>query len=125
MKEPRVGDRVERNGLRLSADSALPPRAAEPGGRPGAILAAEDALWDVAAVAAFLRVPIGSIYKMTARKTIVRIPHIRLGGLLRFRKADVEQWLTLLTVSNLTALTRMREKARHATHGDHSQTPTG
>ena len=126
MKEPRVGDQPGRNEPGLPADSALPPRAAEPGGRPGvqpgAVLAAQDALWDVAAVAAFLRIPIGSIYKMTARKAVVRIPHIRLGGLLRFRRSDVEQWLALLTVSNLTTLSRIRDKTQKGIHGDHSQT---
>ena len=39
-----------------------------------------------------------SVYKMTARKAAVRIPHIRIGGKLRFRQSDIDRWLTLLTV---------------------------
>jgi hypothetical protein len=58
---------------------------------------------------------------MTGPKASVRIPHIRIGGLLRFRPSDVEQWLTLLTVSNIDTLARMRDASRKATHGHHSQ----
>src|SRR5437868_7162023 len=55
-----------------------------------------NALWDVSSVAAYLHIPASSIYKMTARKAALRIPHIRLGGKLRFRRSDVDHWLTLL-----------------------------
>src|SRR5687768_14657654 len=69
-----------------------------------------DALWDVAGVAAYLRIPVSSVYKMTARRASLRIPHIRIGGKLRFRRADIEQWLTLLSTSSLTALSTLRQK---------------
>jgi excisionase family DNA binding protein len=70
-----------------------------------------DALWDVAQTAGYLRISTSFLYKMTARKARVRIPHIRIGGKLRFRRADVDRWLTLLTVSNLDVLSRLRQKA--------------
>jgi hypothetical protein len=65
--------------------------------------------------------PVGSIYKMTARKASVRIPHVRIGGTLRFRRTDIDRWLQLLTVSNLEALAKVRRHAQQVTHGDHSQ----
>lgn len=79
-------------------------------------------LWDVAGVAGYLNVPVSSVYKMTARKTPIRIPHIRIGNKLRFKRTDVDQWLTLLTTSNLTALSKMRQKASQVADGD--PTPT-
>ena len=59
---------------------------------------------------------------MTARKAAVRIPYIRIGGKLRFRPADVDRWLELLSVSNLETLIRVRQKVLKASHGHHSQT---
>ena len=91
-----------------------------PGDRPGPIAPA-DGLWDITDVAAYLRIPVSSIYKMTARKAAVRIPHIRIGGKLRFRRSDVDRWLTVLTTSNIEALGKMRQKVTKATHGHHSQ----
>lgn len=80
-----------------------------------------DRLWEIADVSSYLHIPVSSIYKMTARKASVHIPHIRIGGKLRFRRADIDRWLGLLTVSNLEALTKMRRKASQVNHGDHSQ----
>ena len=102
------------------------PRATRPGDRPedrtGANRPAEHgALWDIADVSVYLQIPVSSIYKMTARKTPVRIPHIRIGRTLRFRQADVDQWLTLLTISNIEALSKMRQKVSQVTHGHDSQ----
>ena len=101
------------------------PRAARPGDRPGDRTGANgrivgSTLWDIADVSAYLQVPVSSIYKMTARKAPVRIPHIRIGGKLRFRQSDVDQWLTLLTTSNIEALSKMRHKVSKVTYGDHS-----
>jgi excisionase family DNA binding protein len=113
--------RNESDSLERNPDSG---RVARPGNRPGnrpAPASAADGLWEVADVATYLRVPVNSIYKMTARKAAVRIPHIRLGGRLRFRRADVERWLTLLTVSNLEILAQMRKHASQVTHGHDSQ----
>jgi excisionase family DNA binding protein len=105
------------------------PRAARPGDRPEDRTGADPragngALWDVAAVSAYLQIPVSSIYKMTARKAAVRIPHIRIGGALRFRQSDVDHWLTLLTTSNIEALSKMRQKLSKVTHGHDSQTTT-
>jgi excisionase family DNA binding protein len=77
----------------------------------GAGSKADDTLWDVAGIAAYLQVPTSAVYKMTARRAAVRIPHIRLGGKLRFRRSDIEQWLTLLTDSNLKTLEKVRQKS--------------
>jgi excisionase family DNA binding protein len=91
-----------------------------PGDRPDRVVPA-DGLWDVEGVSAYLRIPVSSIYKMTARKAAVRIPHIRIGAALRFRRVDIDRWLTLLTISNIEALAKMRQKGTKATHGNHSQ----
>lgn len=89
-------------------------RAAAPGDRPGvppgAAESPADTLWTVREVAHYLRLPVSSIYKMTARAAAVRIPHIHIGGTLRFRRVDVDRWLTLLTISNIETLARMRER---------------
>jgi excisionase family DNA binding protein len=79
-------------------------------------------LWNIEEVAEYLQLSIHSIYKMTARKAAVRIPYIRIGGKLRFRQADVDRWLTLLTVSDLERLARVRQKALKVSHGHDSQT---
>lgn len=104
-----------RNESGLIEESSKAPRAARPGDRPedrpGANPRADrGSLWDIAEVSAYLRIPVSSVYRMTARKARVRIPHIRIGGTLRFRQSDVDQWLTLLTTSNIEALSKMRQK---------------
>ena len=82
-------------------------------------------LWDIEEVSAYLHVPVSAIYKMTARHAAVSSPHLRLGGRLRFRQRDLDQWLALLSTSNLEALTKMRRIARKVTHGDDSSSPSG
>jgi excisionase family DNA binding protein len=71
---------------------------------------AQEPLWDIVEVAAYLKVPASSIYKMTGSKAGLRIPHIKLSGRLRFRKRDVDRWLELLSVSNLDVLEKVRKK---------------
>lgn len=66
-----------------------------------------DRLWEIGDVAEYLRVPVSSVYKMTAPKAKVRIPHIRIAGRLRFRRVDIDRWLELLTVSNLDVLAKV------------------
>jgi excisionase family DNA binding protein len=73
---------------------------------------AAEPVWLVADVAAYLQVPVSSVYRMTGRAAGLRIPHIRLAGRLRFRRSDIDQWLTLLTVSNVDVLSRLRQKVR-------------
>jgi excisionase family DNA binding protein len=60
----------------------------------------EQCLWKISDVAQYLGVPLSSVYKMTGPKSVLRIPHLRISGKVRFRKADIDQWLDLLTVSN-------------------------
>ena len=125
-----VGGTKTRRLAATVRNTPVRPRAARPAVRPGdrpderpePSTAPVDHLWDVAGVAAFLQVPTSAIYKMTARKAAIRIPHIRLGGKLRFRRADVDRWLTLLTTSNLDALARVRSKTQQVIHGNDSQT---
>lgn len=82
----------------------------------------QDHLWDVEEVAAYLHLPVNSIYKMTAPKSRTTIPHMRVSGRLRFRQRDIDRWLELLTVSNLEVLEKVRRGARKASHGNHPQT---
>lgn len=119
-----VGHTTEPESAGIGPEPADKARAGRPADRPEDEPEGPDAgLWTVAEAAAFLQLPIGSIYKMTARRAAIRIPHIRIGALLRFRRADLEAWLEVLTVSNLDTLTRARERARKAAHGTHSQAP--
>jgi excisionase family DNA binding protein len=53
----------------------------------------EQCLWKISDVAQYLGIPPNSVYKMTGPKSALRMPHIRIAGKLRFRKADVDQWL--------------------------------
>jgi excisionase family DNA binding protein len=124
-----VGDRPMRNLSGLIEETRETPRAARSGDRPEDRTgvhpsAGNDSLWGITDVSVYLQVPVSSIYKMTARKAAVRIPHIRIGGKLRFRQSDVDRWLTLLTTSNMEALSKMRQKVSQVTHGHDSQTST-
>jgi excisionase family DNA binding protein len=80
-------------------------------------------LWNVRDVAHYLRLPVNSVYKMTGPKASCRIPHIRLRRrLLRFRKSDIDRWLTLMSAPSLVAFDRMRARVlRGGEHGDHSR----
>src|ERR1700709_21978 len=69
-------------------------------------MADDEGLWEVADVAACLKVPEMSVYKMTRRGAPTPIPHVKLGGLLRFRRRDIDRWLDLLAVGNLDLLER-------------------
>ena len=116
-----VGDRETQNEARDRADSGESPRAAGPGDRPDIRPELEKPLsprlWDVAEVSAYLHIPKSAVYKMTARSATVPIPHIRLGGRLRFRRHDIDTWLSLLATSQPETLERIRRKALKVTHG--------
>lgn len=71
----------------------------------------EETLWSIEDVAAYLRVPVGAVYKMTAKTARTRIPHVKIGSRLRFRKADIDRWLDLLAVSNLETLDKAKRAA--------------
>jgi excisionase family DNA binding protein len=73
-----------------------------------------DRLWQIDDVARYLGMPTSAIYKMTARKARVRIPHVRIGGRLRFQKAKIDRWVELMSVSNLDMLARVKSAAKEA-----------
>lgn len=100
-----------------SQETAPAPRASRPEVRPGEKPAPE-ALWSVQDAGAYLDLSVSSVYKMTARRARVPIPHIRIGGKLRFRRTEIDRWLGLLTVSNLDVLERVRNRARRVPYGD-------
>ncbi len=103
----------------FSNETSNRTRAARPGDRPAQRPGVDaDTLWDVAEVAAYLKVSTNAVYRMTARRASIPIPHVRLGRKVRFRRADVDRWLTLLTVSNLDLLARMRLQVQQVTHGN-------
>ena len=68
-------------------------------------------LWDIEDVATYLGIPLSSVYKMTAKRSTNPIPHLKIGGRLRFRKADIDAWLDLWAVAPTEALTRARARA--------------
>jgi excisionase family DNA binding protein len=41
----------------------------------------------------YLRLPISSIYERTAPGAVDPIPHVRIGRLVRFKRADLDRWL--------------------------------
>ena len=71
----------------------------------------QETLWSIEDVATYLGVPVGSVYKMTAETARICIPHLKIGGRLRFRKADLDRWLDLLVVSNLDTMTKAKRLA--------------
>lgn len=122
----QVGDGPTPNGSAAIDNKLRSLRVARPGDRPGdrpeaSPLAHAGGLWTIADVSGYLQISVSSVYKMTARKAAVRIPHIRIGAKLRFRQSDIDQWLALLTTSNMQALAKMRQKVSQVVHGDDSQ----
>lgn len=68
----------------------------------------EQCLWKISDVAQYLGIPLSSVYKMTGPKSALRIPHIRIAGKVRFRKADIDQWLDQFMVSTNNLFARLR-----------------
>jgi excisionase family DNA binding protein len=68
----------------------------------------EQCLWKISDVAQYLGIPLSSVYKMTGPKSALRIPHIRIAGKVRFRKADIDQWLDQLMVSTNDLFAKLR-----------------
>ena len=110
-----------------TAEFRTQPRAARTGNRPGvrpeggSSTLDADRIWSPTDVCEYLQIPMSSLYKMTARKAAVPIPHIRIGRALRFKRSDIDRWLALLSVSNLNTLTKMRRMTGKTTHGNDSQ----
>ena len=67
-------------------------------------------LWRIAEAAAYLQLPGSAIYKMTCQTARLRIRHIRIAGRLRFRKSDIDDWLSQLSVSTVGMLARANAK---------------
>jgi excisionase family DNA binding protein len=70
----------------------------------------EQCLWKISDVAQYLGIPLSSVYKMTGPKSALRIPHVRIAGKVRFRKADIDQWLDLLTVSSNDLIAKLNAR---------------
>lgn len=58
----------------------------------------QESLWDVNDVAAFLKCDVDTVYKWKAQG---RIPHVKVGNLLRFRPSEIRP----LAVTGLPAVT--------------------
>ncbi len=69
-------------------------------------------LWDIDEVARYLHISTGAVYKMTRRKAVDPIPHLKIGGRLRFRPSDIEKWLELMSVSSLEKFAKAKSLAR-------------
>ena len=123
-----VGGRPERNELKNTPQSAPPARAARTGDRPAdrpegetQTAAPPDVLWDVAAVAAYLRVSSHAIYKMTARRAAVRFPTFASAIGCGFD----EPKSTVVDAADRIQSRRaepMRQHAAEITHGHHPPT---
>jgi excisionase family DNA binding protein len=74
-----------------------------------------DKLWTVEDIATYLEIPVSSVYKMTPPTARVRIPSAKIGGRLRFRKADIDRWLDSLTYNSADGLMTARLRALAAT----------
>lgn len=70
--------------------------AIQTGGRPEA-REARDVLLTAEEVASFLRVTRGWVYAETRAR---RIPHVRLGRYVRYRRSAVEAWVSELEASS-------------------------
>jgi len=69
-------------------DSLRAPRAS-----PG-----PEVLLTVHEVAELLKVPVSWVYERTRRRGAERLPHIKLGKYLRFRREDVLGWLDVCRI---------------------------
>ena len=108
---PEAGARAEpapriSSGRAARRSSPREPRSDQDAGGVGI------AVWTIHEAAAYLSVPVNSLYKMTGPKARLRVPHIRIAGRLRFRKVDLDRWLDVLSVSNLEVLVKARRGAR-------------
>ncbi len=64
------------------------------------------ALLTVAEVAQLLRVPRSWVYEHTRLSSRPRLPHVKLGKYLRFRRAELDSFLQLAGGKNLVPATR-------------------
>ena len=73
----------------------------------------EQYLWRTPDVAQYLGIPLSSVYKMTGPKSPIRMPHIRIAGKVRFRKADIDGWLDQFLISTNDLFTKFGSEIAH------------
>lgn len=56
----------------------------------------DDMLLDVQEVAEILKVPVSWVYERTRRRGIERLPHLKVGKYVRFRRSEIEGYLETL-----------------------------
>lgn len=69
----------------------------------------DDVILDVQSLAEYLRVTPKWIYERTHLK---EIPHIKIGGQLRFRKRDIDKWLNSYNVPDISTPKRILRAVR-------------
>jgi excisionase family DNA binding protein len=62
-------------------------------GRPTMGVRDIESLLTVEEVAEMLKVPVSWVYERTRRRTVDRLPGIRLGKYWRFRESDLLEWI--------------------------------
>ncbi len=70
--------------------------------------ASEDTIFDVPGLVKYLKVSKKWIYERTHLK---EIPYLKVGGQLRFRKRDIENWLNTFKVPAVSTLNKGTLKA--------------
>lgn len=76
--------------------------------QPGAL---QDGLWDIRDLSGYLKVKIKTVYAM-----VPYIPHYRIGKLIRFQKAAIDNWLESKRKNNQEDL--QNRKPRESTNID-------
>lgn len=86
---PNGGDAIMKSSIDRSNGKQYPEQ--DKTGLEGRTMSAEeDKLLTVQEMCSLLKVPKTYIYSLTHSK---KIPHMKLGGLLRFRKSAIDEWL--------------------------------
>jgi excisionase family DNA binding protein len=76
----------------VSSDTPHAGMRADP--ERGGVAVADDSLWDVAETAEYLRLKVAGVYRLAeSRDPAERLPHVKIGALLRFRREDIDRWL--------------------------------
>lgn len=71
----------------------------------------EDVIFDVQGLCAYLSVSDKWIYERTHLK---EIPHLKVNGLLRFKKRDIDKWLTSFNVPAINRPSRLLGAVKRA-----------
>lgn len=77
----------------LSSTHTMPTSAANHSEKKRDHSIDENELLTVKEVAVFLRVPVSWVYERTRKRSLDRLPGIRLGKYWRFRQAEVLAWV--------------------------------